>query len=75
MLTGVIVYQGCRVIGYSGIVLASISAVSAGFAAGGPAGAVMAASAAIQASGPAAAAVETSSLAIGTAASWIPILP
>lgn len=75
LLTGVIVYQGCRVIGYSGIVLASIGAVSAGFVAGGPAGAVVAASGAIQAAGPAAALVESSSLAIGTAASFIPILP
>lgn len=75
LLTGVIVYNTCRVVGYSGIVLASISAVSAGFVAGGPAGAVMAASGAIQAAGPAAALVESSSLAIGTAASFIPVLP
>jgi hypothetical protein len=75
LLTGVIVYNTCRVVGYSGIVLASISAVGAGFATGGPGGAVIAASAAIQASGPAAALVESSSLAIGTAASFIPLLP
>jgi hypothetical protein len=75
LLTGVIVYNTCRVVGYSGIVLASIGAVSAGFVAGGPGGAVIAASAAIQASGPAAALVESSSLAIGTAASFIPVLP
>ena len=75
ILTGVIVYQSCRVIGYTGLVLGSMSTVAAGLLAGGPAGAFVAASAVISASAPAAAAIETGSLAIGTAASFIPLLP
>ena len=40
LLTGVIVHQSCRVIGYSGILLGGGSAIVAGFVAGGPVGAV-----------------------------------
>lgn len=75
LLTGVVVYQGCRVVGYSGLVLASASTIVAAAMAGGPVAGAVAASQVIQASGPAAAAIESSSLAIGTAASWIPWLP
>jgi hypothetical protein len=75
LLTGVIIHQACRVVGYSGLVLGSGSAIVAGFAAGGPVGAVTAASGVIAASPAAAAQIEAGSLAIGTAASWIPWLP
>ena len=75
LLTGVIVYQSCRVIGYSGILLGGGSAIVAGYVAGGPVGAVTAASGVIAAAPQAAAAIESGSLAIGTAASWIPGLP
>jgi hypothetical protein len=75
LLTGVIVYQSCRVIGYSGLVLASAGTVIAATMAGGPAAGAIAAGQVIQASTPAAAAIESGSLAIGTAASWIPGLP
>lgn len=75
LLTGVIVYQSCRVIGYSGLLLGSVGTIVAATAGGGPVAGFVAASQVIQASAPAAAAIESSSLAIGTAASWIPGLP
>jgi hypothetical protein len=75
LLTGVIVHQACRVVGYSGLVLGGIGAVTVGLATGGPGGAVIAASAVIQAAPATSAAVEAGSLAIGVAASFIPLLP
>jgi len=74
LLTGVIVHQTCRVIGYAGLLAGSTGTIIAG-GAGGPAGILAAASAVIMAAPEAAAAVEAGSLAIGTAASWIPWLP
>ncbi len=75
LLTGVIVYQSCRVIGYTGLVLGSAGTIIAATAGGGPVAGFVAAGQVIQASAPASAAIETGSLAIGTAASWIPWLP
>lgn len=75
LLTGVIVYQTCRVVGYVGLAAGSTSAIVAGCVAGGPAGGFAAASAAIAAAPVAAAKIETGSLFLGTAASWIPWLP
>jgi hypothetical protein len=75
LLTGVIVHQTCRVVGYAGLAAGSASAIIAGTVAGGPAGGLAAASAAIAASPAAAAQIEAGSLFLGTAASWIPWLP
>lgn len=75
LLTGVIVHQSCRVLGYAGLIVGSGSAIVAGFASSGPVGGFAAISGVIAASTPAVAAIEAGALTVGTAASFIPFLP
>jgi hypothetical protein len=75
LLTGVIVYQTCRVVGHASIWTAAGASIVGGFAIGGPAGAGAAYLNALATIPTATAVVESGSLAIGTAASWIPGLP
>lgn len=75
LLTGVIVHQTCRIVGHVSVWTAAGTMVVGGAITGGPAGASAAYLAALTMVGPASAAVETGSLVIGTAASFIPGLP
>jgi hypothetical protein len=74
LLTGVIVHQTSRAIGYIGV-FASAGAVLASSVAGGPGAMGAAYLGVLNAVGPALATVETGSLILGTAASFIPLLP
>lgn len=75
LLTGFIVYQTSRIVGHASIWTAAGASIVGGFTFGGPGGAAAAYLNAVATIGPASAAIETASLAIGTAASWIPGLP
>ncbi|MFA6065855.1 MAG: hypothetical protein WC707_01595 [Candidatus Babeliaceae bacterium] len=75
LLTGVIVHQSCRAVGYVSLGFTSASTVATGFAVGGIPGAVSAYIGVSAALPGAFATVESVSLTIGTAASFIPFLP
>lgn len=75
LLTGVIVYQTTRIVGHAGIWISAGAMVIGGAITGGPAGAGAGYLGALTMVGPASAAVETGSLAVATAASFIPFLP
>ena len=75
LLTGVIVKQVCRGIGYTGLIISDLSAITAATTATGGIGFFPAAMAVIAAHPTAVASIEAGSLALGTAASWIPGLP
>lgn len=75
LLTGVIVYQALRWLGHASIWIAAGTSIVGGFALGGPGGAAAAYLNALATIPSASAFIETSSLVVGTAASWIPGLP
>jgi hypothetical protein len=75
LLTGVIVHQTSRILGHASVWTAAGVMIVGGALSGGPAGASAAYLGALTMVGPASAAVETGSLALGVAASWIPGLP
>jgi hypothetical protein len=75
LLTGVIVYQTCRVVGHATVWTAAGVSIAGAFVAAGPAGAGAAYLNALATVPTAITVVESASLTIGTAASWIPGLP
>lgn len=75
LLTGVIVYQALRILGHASIWVAAGTSIVGGFAFGGPGGAGAAYLNALATIPSASAFVESASLTLGTAASWIPGLP
>ncbi len=75
LLTGVIVYNTLKYTGYAAYGIGSIGAIAASFVAAGPAGAAGTYAGALAALPTVAAGIESGSLMIGTAASFIPGLP
>ncbi len=74
LLTGVIVHQSCRLIGYVSVGAAVGTTLAVGLASG-PGGLAAAYLGVLSTTGPALAAVESASLTAGVAASFIPCLP
>lgn len=75
LLTGVIVYQTTRLVGHSAIWVSAGTVVVGAFVTGGPPAAGAAYLASLSAIPAASAVVESTSLTLGVAASWIPGLP